>query len=298
MLRVAGSPTTGQIGAYDLIRMISRDGRPTGLELVDDFRAALVILDLAAPHRCELDRQPGCLRELVSAPTDKAARGLLHVFALPLVSGLAVFSEQAAGLLVADMVDPPNLVEDSQQPIADVALERRRSHVLAAAEDVLAGGTQPRRRLMLGLLDVVDVVDDIFRELLLAFHTSRRYRCTYDRATNQAGLSAKSGLSAKFCPVRPRPRPYRCGEPTCPGEVAVLHYRPLLALHPAGQSDVIMKAEHPDAIFQIIGAIGEFEHALMRERTMDGLAAARARGRTGGQKPKLSPRQIKRVQEA
>ena len=38
--------------------------------------------------------------------------------------------------------------------------------------------------------------------------------------------------------------------------------------------------------FQIIGAIAEFEHALMSERTMDGLAAARARGRTGGQKPK------------
>ena len=50
--------------------------------------------------------------------------------------------------------------------------------------------------------------------------------------------------------------------------------------------------------FQIIDAIGEFEHALMRERTMDGLAAARARGRTGGQKPKLSPRQIKLVREA
>ncbi len=33
--------------------------------------------------------------------------------------------------------------------------------------------------------------------------------------------------------------------------------------------------------FQIIGAISEFEHALMSERTMDGLAAARARGRTG-----------------
>jgi TnpA family transposase len=31
MLRVAGSLTTGQIRAYDLIRMISRDGRPTGL---------------------------------------------------------------------------------------------------------------------------------------------------------------------------------------------------------------------------------------------------------------------------
>ena len=45
--------------------------------------------------------------------------------------------------------------------------------------------------------------------------------------------------------------------------------------------------------FQVIGAIAEFEHALMSERTMDGLAAARARGRTGGQKPKLGPRQVK-----
>ena len=31
MLRVAGSLITGQVRAYDLIRMISRDGRPTGL---------------------------------------------------------------------------------------------------------------------------------------------------------------------------------------------------------------------------------------------------------------------------
>jgi len=45
--------------------------------------------------------------------------------------------------------------------------------------------------------------------------------------------------------------------------------------------------------FQILGAIAEFEHALMSERTIDGLTAARARGRTGGQKPKLGPRQMK-----
>lgn len=45
--------------------------------------------------------------------------------------------------------------------------------------------------------------------------------------------------------------------------------------------------------FQILGAIAEFEHALMSERTVDGLAAARARGRTGGQKPKLTPRQAR-----
>jgi DNA invertase Pin-like site-specific DNA recombinase len=35
----------------------------------------------------------------------------------------------------------------------------------------------------------------------------------------------------------------------------------------------------------------------MSERTMDGLAAARTRGRTGGQKPKLTPRQARIAQE-
>lgn len=34
----------------------------------------------------------------------------------------------------------------------------------------------------------------------------------------------------------------------------------------------------------------------MSERTLDGLAAARARGRTGGQKPKLTPRRVKIAQ--
>lgn len=48
--------------------------------------------------------------------------------------------------------------------------------------------------------------------------------------------------------------------------------------------------------FQILGAIAEFEHALMSERTRDGLEAARARGRTGGQKPKLTVRQAKIAQ--
>jgi DNA invertase Pin-like site-specific DNA recombinase len=49
--------------------------------------------------------------------------------------------------------------------------------------------------------------------------------------------------------------------------------------------------------FHIIGAVAEFEHALMSERTAEGLAAARARGRTGGQKPKLRPRQVELAQQ-
>ena len=44
--------------------------------------------------------------------------------------------------------------------------------------------------------------------------------------------------------------------------------------------------------FQILGAIADFGHALMSERTMDGMAAAQARGHTGGQMPKLGPRQV------
>jgi DNA invertase Pin-like site-specific DNA recombinase len=49
--------------------------------------------------------------------------------------------------------------------------------------------------------------------------------------------------------------------------------------------------------FQILGAIAEFEHALISERTIDGLTAARARGRTGGQQPKLGARQVKLVRQ-
>jgi DNA invertase Pin-like site-specific DNA recombinase len=53
--------------------------------------------------------------------------------------------------------------------------------------------------------------------------------------------------------------------------------------------------------FTIIGAVAEFERSLIVSRTRDGLAAARARGRVGGRKPKLSAKQqaeIRRLYEA
>src|SRR5437016_4078666 len=41
-------------------------------------------------------------------------------------------------------------------------------------------------------------------------------------------------------------------------------------------------------VFHILGAIDEFQRELIIEGTREGLDAARARGRTGGRKPKLS----------
>jgi DNA invertase Pin-like site-specific DNA recombinase len=45
-------------------------------------------------------------------------------------------------------------------------------------------------------------------------------------------------------------------------------------------------------IFHVFGALAEFERDIIRERTMAGLAAARARGRVGGRPRKLSKKQV------
>jgi DNA invertase Pin-like site-specific DNA recombinase len=46
-------------------------------------------------------------------------------------------------------------------------------------------------------------------------------------------------------------------------------------------------------VFSVIGAMAEYERNLIRERTMAGLAAARARGRMGGRPKSLSKSQVK-----
>src|SRR3982750_2847449 len=45
-------------------------------------------------------------------------------------------------------------------------------------------------------------------------------------------------------------------------------------------------------VFHIFGALAEFEREIIRERTQAGLQAARARGRYGGPKHKLSEKQV------
>jgi DNA invertase Pin-like site-specific DNA recombinase len=47
--------------------------------------------------------------------------------------------------------------------------------------------------------------------------------------------------------------------------------------------------------FHIFGALAEFEHSLIRERTIAGLQAARARGRKGGRKPSMSDSDIRKA---
>jgi DNA invertase Pin-like site-specific DNA recombinase len=47
--------------------------------------------------------------------------------------------------------------------------------------------------------------------------------------------------------------------------------------------------------FNMVASFAEFERELMKSRTLDGLAAAKARGRVGGRKPKLTQSQIMQI---
>lgn len=49
--------------------------------------------------------------------------------------------------------------------------------------------------------------------------------------------------------------------------------------------------------FTLVAGFAEFEHSMISARTRDGLAAARARGRFGGRRPKLSGSQIEKMKK-
>lgn len=48
--------------------------------------------------------------------------------------------------------------------------------------------------------------------------------------------------------------------------------------------------------FHVFAALAEFERHLISERTQAGLAAARARGRKGGRKPKIQDKERREIQ--
>ena len=51
-------------------------------------------------------------------------------------------------------------------------------------------------------------------------------------------------------------------------------------------------------IFGIFAALAEYEHELISERTLAGLASARARGIKGGRRPKMTPAKVRLAQTA
>jgi DNA invertase Pin-like site-specific DNA recombinase len=55
--------------------------------------------------------------------------------------------------------------------------------------------------------------------------------------------------------------------------------------------DIDTTPPHGRLALQMFAALAEYERALIQERIMAGIAAARARGREGGRKPKLSHEQ-------
>jgi len=50
------------------------------------------------------------------------------------------------------------------------------------------------------------------------------------------------------------------------------------------------------AMFGMLSVLAEFQRELIAANTRDGLAAARARGRKGGRRPKLTPDQVQQAQ--
>jgi len=46
-------------------------------------------------------------------------------------------------------------------------------------------------------------------------------------------------------------------------------------------------------VFHLFGALAEFERQLIRDRTLAGLAAARARGRVGGRPRTMTPAKLR-----
>jgi DNA invertase Pin-like site-specific DNA recombinase len=55
---------------------------------------------------------------------------------------------------------------------------------------------------------------------------------------------------------------------------------------------------HGELLFSLFGALAQYERALIRERVMAGLAAAKRRGRQGGRRPSINAEKIEAITAA
>lgn len=66
----------------------------------------------------------------------------------------------------------------------------------------------------------------------------------------------------------------------------------------AGQVSLDTTTSQGRLMFVIFGGLAEYERELIKERTLAGLKAARARGRVGGRKAKMTPAKVRLAQAA
>lgn len=59
--------------------------------------------------------------------------------------------------------------------------------------------------------------------------------------------------------------------------------------------DIDVRTPHGELLFTVASGLAQFEHRYLSQRTNEGLAAARKRGRRFGRPPKLTTRQIERA---
>ncbi|OLQ69835.1 DNA invertase [Photobacterium proteolyticum] len=128
------------------------------------------------------------------------------------------------------------------------------------------------------------------------------YGCERIYEENASGKSSKN-----------RPELHKLLDAIRPGDVVIVHRLDRLGrslkdlielLDSFRSSDVkfVSLSENIDTTtptgeltFHLIGAIAQFERALISERTKAGLSAARARGRVGGRKPSMTASDTKKA---
>jgi hypothetical protein len=166
---------------------------------------------------------------------------------------------------------------------------------------VVATVTRLRAKTIDDALDLLDLL--MVTELAGKAHqqvnkaTIRRWP-RFAKASSRLAAAVETLLEAAEPPLHPDPQPYRV-------ETVEIHAQGAGGLVRAARDPRVRSltngivdttTAHGALVFGMFALMAEYEAALVRERTQAGLAAARARGRTGGRKPKMTRELINKAQ--